>query len=163
MFTKQSDMRLMGVSGCGPNFYKASWGHGGEERNVTSVGSWNKMWPEDREWEEIGTGSGWRGWQGQPCSAWQGILIVLEELGGEGNGTSLQYSCLENAMDGGAREAAVHGVAKSQARLSDFTFMHWRRKWQPPPVFLPGESQGWGSLVGCCLWGHTESDTTEAT
>ena len=44
-----------------------------------------------------------------------------------------------------------------------FTFMHWRRKWQPTPVFLPGESQGWGSLVGCRLWGHTESDTTEAT
>ena len=39
--------------------------------------------------------------------------------------------------------------------------MHWRRKRQPTPVFLPGESQGWGSLVGCCLWGHTESDTTE--
>ena len=47
--------------------------------------------------------------------------------------------------------------------LSLFTFMHWRRKWQPTPVFLPGESQGRGSLVGCCLWGHTESDTTEAT
>ena len=44
-----------------------------------------------------------------------------------------------------------------------FTIMHWRRKWQPTPVFLPGESQGWGSLVGCCLWGRTESDTTEAT
>jgi len=44
--------------------------------------------------------------------------------------------------------------------LSPFTFMHWRRKWQPTPVFLPGESQGRGSLVGCCLWGHTESDTT---
>ena len=44
-----------------------------------------------------------------------------------------------------------------------FTFMHWRRTWQPTPVFLPGESQGWGSLVGCCLWGRTESDTTEAT
>ena len=47
--------------------------------------------------------------------------------------------------------------------LSLFTFMHWRRKWQPTAVFLPGESQGRGSLVGCCLWGHTESDTTEAT
>ena len=47
--------------------------------------------------------------------------------------------------------------------LSLFTFMHWRRKWQPTPVFLPGESQRRGSLVGCCLWGHTESDTTEAT
>ena len=47
--------------------------------------------------------------------------------------------------------------------LSLFTFMHWRRKWQPTPVLLHGESQGWESLVGCCLWGHTESDTTEAT
>ena len=42
-----------------------------------------------------------------------------------------------------------------------FTFMHWRRKWQPTPVLLPGESQGWRSLVGCCLWGLTESDTTD--
>ena len=47
--------------------------------------------------------------------------------------------------------------------LSLFTFMHWRRKWQPTPAFLPGESQGWGSLVGCCLWDRTESDTTEVT
>ena len=47
--------------------------------------------------------------------------------------------------------------------LSLFTFMHWRRKWQPTPVFLPGESQRWGSLVGCCLWVRTESDTTEVT
>ena len=47
--------------------------------------------------------------------------------------------------------------------LSLFTFMHWRRKWQPTPVFLPGESQGQGSLVGCRLWGRTESDMTEAT
>ena len=44
-----------------------------------------------------------------------------------------------------------------------FTFMHWRRKWQPTPVLLPGESQGQGSLVGCCLWGHTELDMTEVT
>ena len=41
--------------------------------------------------------------------------------------------------------------------------MHWRKKWQPTPVFLPGESHGRGSLVGCRLWGRTESDTTEAT
>ena len=50
-----------------------------------------------------------------------------------------------------------------ETSLSLFTFMHWRRKWQPTPVFLPGESQGQGSLVGCCLWGHTELDTTEVT
>ena len=43
------------------------------------------------------------------------------------------------------------------------SFFSCRRKWQPTPVFLPGESQGWGSLVGCRLWGRTESDTTEVT
>ena len=51
--------------------------------------------------------------------------------------------------------------------LSLFTFMHWRGKWQPTPVFLPGESQGWGSLVGCRLWGshsvrHDWSDLAAA-
>ena len=51
----------------------------------------------------------------------------------------------------------------TETSLSLFTFMHWRRKWQPTPVFLPGESQGRGSLVGYRLWGRTESDTTEAT
>ena len=68
-------------------------------------------------------------------------------------------------MDRGAGWAAVHGVAIPRARLSDFTFtfMHWRRKWQPTPVFLPGGSQGRRSLVGCHLWGRTESDTTEVT
>ena len=68
-------------------------------------------------------------------------------------------------MDVEAWWAAVYGVAKSQTRLSNFpfTFMHWSSKWQPTPVFLPGESQGWGSLVGCHLWGHTESDTAEVT
>ena len=68
-------------------------------------------------------------------------------------------------MDGGAWWAAVHGVSKSPTRvghdwttsLSLFTFMPWRRKWQPTPVFLPGESQGQRSLVGCCLWGRTGS------
>ena len=98
-----------------------------------------------------------------PVGCW--FVSGLEMTGWEGNGTPLQYSCLENPMDGGAWWAAVHGVAKSRTRLSGFifTFMHWRRKWQPTPVFLPGESQGRGSLVGCRLWGRTESDTTIVT
>ena len=50
----------------------------------------------------------------------------------------------------------------SATSLSLFTFMLWRRKWQLTPLFLPEESQGWGSLVGCRLWGHTELDMTEA-
>ena len=49
------------------------------------------------------------------------------------------------------------------ASISLFTFTHWRRKWQLTPVFLPGESQGQRSLVGCHLWGLTELDTTEVS
>ena len=77
---------------------------------------------------------------------------------GEGNGTPLQYSCLENPMDGGIWEAAVHGVAKSQTRLSDFTFtfhfhalekamathssvLAWRTPGMGEPSGLP--SMGW--------------------
>ena len=70
-------------------------------------------------------------------------------------------------MDTGAWWAADHGVAKSRTQLGDFTFTFpfqaLERKWQPTPVFLPGEYQGRGILVGRRLWGHTESDTTEAT
>ena len=169
---------------------------------------------KQRYWEKA------RNHMGVGCSPQPGIAGTWNRVGssgkwGEGDGTPLQYSCLENPMDGGAWWAAVHGVASSQTRLSDFPFtfhchalekemathssvlawwipwteepgglqsmgllavghdwatslslftvMHWRRKWQPTPVFLPGESQGWGSLVGCRLWGSTESDTTEAT
>ena len=65
---------------------------------------------------------------------------------------------------GGLQSMGSLGVGHDSATsLSVFTFMHWRRKWQPTPVFLPGESQGRGSLVGCRLWGHTESDMTEVT
>ena len=64
----------------------------------------------------------------------------------------------------GLPSMASLGVGHDRATsLSLFTFMLWRRKWQPTPVFLPGESQGQRSLVGCCLWSRTESDTTEAT
>ena len=51
----------------------------------------------------------------------------------------------------------------SVTSLSLFTFTHWRRKWQPTPVLLAGDSQGQGSLVGCHLWDHKESDTAEVT
>ena len=65
---------------------------------------------------------------------------------------------------GGLQSMGLLGVGHDGVTsLSPFTFMHWRRQWQPTPVFLPGESQGQGSLVGCRLWGRTESDTTEAT
>ena len=65
---------------------------------------------------------------------------------------------------GGPQSMGLLRVRQDSATsLSLFTFMLWRRKWQPTPVFLPGESQGRGSLVGCRPWGHTESDTTEAS
>ena len=69
-------------------------------------------------------------------------------------------------MDGGAWKAVVHGVAEGRTRLRDFTFtfhFHALEKEMATPVFLPGESQGRGSLVGCRLWGRTELDTTEVT
>ena len=93
-------------------------------------------------------------------------MSASSPLYGEGNGTPLQYSCLENPMDGGAWKSAVHGVAKSQARLSDFPFtfhFHALEKemathssilaWRIPGTGEPGELR---------LWDHTESDMTEA-
>ena len=86
---------------------------------------------------------------------------------GEGNGTPLQYSCLENPMDGGPWWAAVHGVARSQIRLSDFTFTfhsHALEKEMPThSSVLAWRIPGRGSLVGCHLWGRTELDMTEVT
>ena len=68
-------------------------------------------------------------------------------------------------MEEPGRLHIVHGVSKSWTRLRDFTFIlsgsFWRGKWQPTPVFLPGESDGGRSLVGYSLWGCRESDTTE--
>ena len=81
--------------------------------------------------------------------------------------SEVAQSCptLCDPMDCSLPGSTVHGIAKSQIQPSDFTFtfMHWRRKWQRTPLFLPGESQGQGSLVGCCLCGRTELDMTEVT
>ena len=86
---------------------------------------------------------------------------------GEGNGTPLQYSCLENPMDGGAWKAAVHGVDEGQMRLSDFTFtFHFHaleKEMATHSSVLAWRIPGQGSLVGCRPWGRTESDTTEVT
>ena len=70
-------------------------------------------------------------------------------------------------MDGGALYAAVHGVAKSQTRLSDFPFtFHFHaleKEMATHASVLAWRIPGTGSLVGCRLWGCTELDTTEAT
>ena len=66
------------------------------------------------------------------------------------------------AEPGGLPSLGSHRVGHDWATsLSLFTFMHWRRQWQPTPVLLPGRSHGWRSLVGCSPWGCEESDTTE--
>ena len=129
------------------------------KRVEDSCGGWDGWMASPTRWTCVWASSGSWWWTGNP-----GVLqsMELQRVGQEwvtelslfireGNGTPLQYSCLENPMDGGAWKAAVLGVAEGRTRLSyfTFTFMHWRRKWQPTPVFLPGESQGWGSLVGC--------------
>ena len=84
-----------------------------------------------------------------------------------GNGTPLQYSCLENPMDGGTWWAALHGVAKSRTRLNNFTFsFHFHaleKEMATHSSVLAWRIPGTGSLVGCHLWGHTESDRTEVT
>ena len=95
------------------------------------------------------------------------IYVYICPVNGEGNGTLLQYSCLENPMDGGAWWAAVHGVSKSRTRMSYFTFtFHFHaleKEMATHSGVLVWRIPGMGSLVGCRLWGHTESDTTEAT
>ena len=88
-------------------------------------------------------------------------------INGDGKAThssSLVWKIPWTEEPGGLQSVGSLKVSHNWATsLSLFTFMHWRRKWQPTPVFLPGESQGWRSLVGCRLWGHTESDTIEGT
>ena len=84
---------------------------------------------------------------------------------GEGNGThssTLAWKIQWTEEPGRLQSMGSLRVGHDrETSLSLFTFMHWRRKWQPTPAFLPGESQGWGSLVGCRRWGRAESDTTD--
>ena len=93
----------------------------------------------------------------------RGLIPGLGRSSGEGDGNPLQCFCLGNPMDRGTWWTTVHGVAKSRARLSDFTFtFHFHaleKEMATHSMFLPGESQGRGFR----LWGHTESDTTEVT
>ena len=88
------------------------------------------------------------------------VITNLDSIFREGNGTPLQ----ENPMDGGGWWAAVHGVVKSWTRLNNFTFTyHFHALEKEMATHSSGESQGQRSLVGCRLWGHTKSVTTEVT
>ena len=90
------------------------------------------------------------------------ICYPVRRMGGEGNGTPLQYSCLETPWTeepGRLQSMGLLRVGHDWATsLSLFSFMHWRRKWQPTPVFLPGESQGWGAWWAA-VYGVAQSRT----
>ena len=96
-------------------------------------------------------------------------ILHTQQQYGEGNGNPLHYFCLGNPawkipwMEEPGRLQSMGSLRDWATSLLLLTFMHWRKKWQSTPVFLPGESQGQRSLVGCCLWGCTELGTTEAT
>ena len=114
-----------------------------------------------------------RGWADTPWSWTPGLQncesasLVLYHPVQRRQWHPLQYSCLENPMDGGAWQAAVHGVPKSRTQLSDFTFTsHFpalEKEMATHSSVLAWRIPGTGSLVGCRLWCRTESDTTEVT
>ena len=80
------------------------------------------------------------------------LCWALVSSSGEGDGTPLQHSCLENPTDGGAWWATVHGITKSQTRLSDFTFhFHALEKEMATHSSVLARE----SLVGCRLWSRT--------
>ena len=94
------------------------------------------------------------------------IIPISNVYCGEGNGTPLQYSCLEDPMGGGAQWAAVHGVAKSWTRLSDFPFTFpfhaLEKEVAAHSSVLAWRIPGAGEPGGLRLRGRTESDTAEA-
>ena len=91
-------------------------------------------------------------------------LVLCDSLGNGNHSSTFAWKIPWTEEPGRPQSMGLLRVGHDwAASLLLFTFKNWRRKWQPTPVFLPGESQGRGSLVGCRLWGRTESDTTEAT
>ena len=91
----------------------------------------------------------------------QCIFVIVSCILGEGNGTPLQYSCLENPMDGGASWAAELDTTERLPFTSHFHAL--KKEMATHSSVLAWRIPGMGSLVGCHLWGRTESDTTEAT
>ena len=83
------------------------------------------------------------------------------EFSRQEHGSGVPSPLLRDLPDPGSEPSFL--MSPTLAGRFPTTSTTWRRKWQPTPVFLPGESQGRRSLMGCRLWGHTESDTTEAT
>ena len=107
--------------------------------------------------DNFSTDQGEEGWSGDDSSA-------LPEKAMATHSNTLAWKIPWTEEPGGLQSMGQWRVGHDWATsLWLFTFMHWRRKLQPTSMFFPGESQGQRSLVGCRLWGHTESDTTEVT
>ena len=84
------------------------------------------------------------------------VLAIVTEKAVAPHSSTLAQKIPWTEEPGGLQSTGSRRVGHDWATsLSLFTFMHWRRKWQPTPVFLPRESQGWGNLVGFRLWGHS--------
>ena len=97
------------------------------------------------------------------CSGFYSFVVYLMEKAMAPHSSTLAWKIPWVGKPGGLPSMGSHRIGHdSVPSFSLFTFTLWRRQWQPTPVFFPGESQGQGSLVGCRLWGRTESDTTEA-
>ena len=91
-----------------------------------------------------------------------GTSILASEKALATHSSTLAWKLPWTEEPGGLQSMGSLRVGHDRATsLSLFAFMHWRRKWKPTLVFLPGESQGQWSLVGFRLWGRTGSDTTE--
>jgi hypothetical protein len=142
--------------------------------NHSNILAWRMLWTEEPggpwSWGSQRVGHDWSNlvWTEGRCTCclfikWLKLIwAIMHIICGEGTGNPLQYSCLENPMDGGAWWAAVCGVSKSRTRLSSFTFtFHFHALEKEMPTH--SSVLAWGSLVGCLLWGHTESDMTDAT
>ena len=121
-----------------PRAYYTEWSKSEREKQILYINTYTR---------NLGRWYGWTYLQG-----YSGDTSVL--LPGKSHGRRSLVGC----SPWGREESDM--TERVQFHFSLFTFIHWSRKWQPTPVFLPRESQ---SLVGCHPWGRTESDTTEAT
>ena len=125
--------------------------------NCLALSSWTCKLPESRELTYVG----------HQCTSIVLYLIftqILLEKAMAPHSSTLAWKIPWTEEPGGLQSMGLLRVGHDWATsLLLFTFMHCRRKWQSTPVSLPGESQGRGNLVGCRLWGLTESDTTEVT
>ena len=128
------------------------------------LSDWSQLWKSqlaDESWSGDQMSS-WT-WKNNLCPLRRAIQLLTEKAMAPHSST-LAWKIPWTKEPGGLQSMGSLRVGHNWATsLSLFTFMLWRRKWQPTPVFLPGESRGRGSLVGCRLWGRTESDTTEVT